>query len=203
MNRDGVVNVIDIVIVGQHFGERITTPRDPNPDVNGDGIVDILDLVLVGQHFGESYLPGAPSMNLWAVDQQYLPILKMLYDTVVLSNESNVISTRELLQKLISSVRVSKTSVFQNYPNPFNPETWIPYQLNMDSDVVIEIYNASGNHIRTLNLGYQSAGFYTAKDKAAYWDGKNEVGEQVSSGLYFYTIQAGDYTATKKMVIAR
>lgn len=93
--------------------------------------------------------------------------------------------------------------LFQNYPNPFNPETWIPYQLSTDSDMLIRIYNASGIIIRTLNLGYKPAGFYTSKDKATYWDGRNEAGEEVSSGIYFYTIQAGDFTATKKMVITR
>jgi hypothetical protein len=95
------------------------------------------------------------------------------------------------------------SSLLQNFPNPFNPETWIPYQLNLDSDLVIGIYNASGNLIRTLNLGYRPTGFYTTKDKAAYWDGKNEAGEEVASGIYFYTIQAGDFTATKKMVVKK
>jgi hypothetical protein len=91
----------------------------------------------------------------------------------------------------------------QNYPNPFNPETWIPYQLKGDANVTIKIYSATGQAIRTLNLGHKPAGFYNDKNGAAYWDGKNEAGEQVSSGLYFYTIQSGDFTATKKMVIAR
>ena len=95
------------------------------------------------------------------------------------------------------------TVLYPNYPNPFNPDTWIPYQLREDLDVAIRIYNAAGQHVRMLNLGHKPAGFYTEKAKAAYWDGKNEAGEQVSSGIYFYTIQAGDFTATKKMVIAQ
>ena len=91
----------------------------------------------------------------------------------------------------------------QNYPNPFNPDTWIPYQLPEDVRVTVRLYSAAGGLVRTLRLGQKSAGFYIAKEKAAYWDGRNEAGEQVSSGVYFYTIQAGDFTATQKMVVAK
>ena len=91
----------------------------------------------------------------------------------------------------------------QNYPNSFNPDTWIPYQLAEDVGVTIRLYNVSGRLVRTLDLGYKPTGFYATKDKAAYWDGRNEMGEEVASGVYFYSIQAGEYTATKKMVIAR
>jgi len=97
----------------------------------------------------------------------------------------------------------TKPELLQNYPNPFNPETWIPYHLSEDSNVYIRIYNSSGYLVRTLDLGYRLAGYYRSKDKAAYWDGDNETGEKVSSGVYFYTIQAGKYTDTKKMVILR
>ncbi len=92
--------------------------------------------------------------------------------------------------------------LLQNFPNPFNPETWLPYELASDAHVMIWIYNSSGELVRKLNPGKQEVGFYTTRDKAAYWDGKNETGEQVSSGVYFYTIQAGEFTATKKMSIA-
>jgi hypothetical protein len=94
-------------------------------------------------------------------------------------------------------------ALYQNYPNSFNPETWIPYQLAEDTDLTITIYSMSGQLVRSLRLGHKPAGFYTTKSKAAYWDGRNEAGEKVSSGVYFYTIQAGDFTATKKMVLAR
>jgi RNA polymerase sigma factor (sigma-70 family) len=92
--------------------------------------------------------------------------------------------------------------LLQNFPNPFNPETWLPYELASDADVMVWIYNSSGELVRKLNPGRQEAGFYTTRDKAAYWDGRNESGEQVSSGVYFYTIQAGEFRATKKMSIA-
>jgi hypothetical protein len=90
-----------------------------------------------------------------------------------------------------------------NFPNPFNPETWIPYGIAEASDVTIRIYDSVGRLIRNLALGYQTPGLYISKDTAAYWDGRNESGEQVASGLYFYTIQAGEFTATKKMTVKR
>ncbi|MFC1712145.1 FG-GAP-like repeat-containing protein [Candidatus Poribacteria bacterium] len=90
-----------------------------------------------------------------------------------------------------------------NFPNPFNPETWLPYELATDRNVTIRVYNTGGQLVRLLDLGHKPAGFYTTKSKAAYWDGRNEAGEQVSSGIYFYSIRAGEFTATKKMIVAR
>lgn len=99
--------------------------------------------------------------------------------------------------------KVKSDRLYQNYPNPFNPDTWIPYQLAEYVDIVIRIYNGSGQLIKTLDLGNKPAGFYTARDKAAYWDGKNEAGEEVASGTYFYSIKAGDFAATMKMVVKK
>jgi serine protease AprX len=93
--------------------------------------------------------------------------------------------------------------LFASHPNPCNPDTWIPFGLGEDRNVVIRIYDVAGRIIKILDLGYKPAGFYTTKEKAAYWDGKNEAGEPVSSGIYFYTIQAGNFTATKKMIVAK
>ena len=91
----------------------------------------------------------------------------------------------------------------QNYPNPFNLETWIPYQLSGDSPVIIRIYDLKGQLIHILYLGQQEAGYYVSKLQAAYWDGKNATGESVSSGIYFYQIKAGDFSANRKMVIMK
>ena len=99
-------------------------------------------------------------------------------------------------------VKPEHSSLLQNFPNPFNPETWIPYQLQEGSEVTIGIYSVSGNLVRKLDLGYMPAGLYLNSDRSAHWDGKNAAGEQVSSGIYFYTIQAGDFTATRKMAVA-
>ena len=92
-----------------------------------------------------------------------------------------------------------KNALHQNYPNPFNPETWIPFELANPAEVTIHIYNTKGQPIRTLNLGNQKAGVYLTKDKAAYWDGRDNAGEKVASGVYFYTLRAGDFTTTRKM----
>jgi hypothetical protein len=99
--------------------------------------------------------------------------------------------------------RPTKSALFQNYPSSINPETWIPYQLAQDVDVVIRIHSISGKLVKTLNLGFKPAGFYTSREKAAHWDGRNEAGERVASGIYFYSIIAGDFSATMKMVVKK
>ena len=102
-----------------------------------------------------------------------------------------------------AEIRPDQTALLTNYPNPFNPETWIPYQLSAAADVRLTIYATDGKVVRTLILGHQPAGFYTDSSRAAYWDGKNEVGESVASGVYFYTLTAGEFTATRKMLIRK
>ena len=94
-----------------------------------------------------------------------------------------------------------RNALLQNFPNPFNPETWIPYQLKEGSEVIVRIYSMTGELVREFNMGYKPAGLFTSRDRAVYWNGKNEEGEQVSSGIYFYTIRTGKFTATRKMVI--
>ena len=90
-----------------------------------------------------------------------------------------------------------------NYPNPFNPETWIPYQLAAPTEVTLTIYTVDGQRVRQLVIGHQPAGIYRSKHRAAYWDGKNEHGEPVASGIYFYTLTAGEFSATQKMLIRK
>ena len=94
-------------------------------------------------------------------------------------------------------------ALLQNYPNPFNPETWIPFYLAKDVPVTISIYNTKGQQIRTLYLGNRTAGIYTTKDRAAYWDGRNKFGQKVASDIYYYTIEAGEFRATKRMVVVK
>ena len=103
----------------------------------------------------------------------------------------------------METLPADRTSLLRNYPNPFNPETWIPYQLAAPADVTLTIYGVNGQLVRQLALGHQPAGVYRSKSRAAYWDGKNNQGESVASGLYFYTLQAGDFTATGKMLILK
>ena len=111
---------------------------------------------------------------------------------------------KELLHLLTEmKARPEASALLPNYPNPFNPETWIPYHLAKDAVVVLTIYDVRGSVVRTLKMGHQLAGVYQSKHRAAYWDGKNQIGEKVASGLYFYSLTAGDFTATRKMLIAK
>ena len=108
-----------------------------------------------------------------------------------------------MLEQLARALTPYTTALLANYPNPFNPETWIPYQLSKATDVVVTIYASNGSVVRTLALGHQDAGMYKNRTQAAYWDGKNDLGETVASGVYFYTLTAGDFAATRKMLILK
>ncbi|MDI6791357.1 MAG: FlgD immunoglobulin-like domain containing protein [bacterium] len=97
----------------------------------------------------------------------------------------------------------SRSFLSQNYPNPINPETWIPFSLSNSARVVINVYSLSGQLIRTLDLGEKAAGIYEIKDKAAYWDGKDNHGHETASGIYLYQLKAGDFTSTRKMIVLK
>ena len=118
----------------------------------------------------------------------------------------------QVLEQLVRALTPETTALLANYPNPFNPETWIPYQLSKPADVTVTIYTSDGNVVRTLALGHQDVGMYHNRTQAAYWDGKNMLGESVASGIYFYTLStestrdsvtAGNFTATRKMLILK
>ncbi len=116
-------------------------------------------------------------------------------------NKSNIIKVVVPVRPVIQIP--NEFALLQNFPNPFNPETWIPYELPDDVAVSIFIYNVQGRLIRCLELGKQSAGSYITKDKAAYWDGKDDRGEKVASGVYWYTLRAGNFDAMRRMVIVK
>ncbi len=103
----------------------------------------------------------------------------------------------------VGDVHPASTILGQNFPNPFNPETWIPYQLEKSADVVLQIYDTSGRMVRTLDLGFKPQGFYMTRSTAAYWDGRNNIGEHVASGVYFYSLHTPDFSATRKMLILK
>ena len=107
------------------------------------------------------------------------------------------------VQLTVGDARPKDTILAQNYPNPFNPETWIPYQLSTPAEVSIEIYDSVGHLVRTLAVGMKSTGIYMRRSRAAYWDGRNDIGERVASGVYFYTLQTPEFTATRRMVILK
>ena len=125
------------------------------------------------------------------------------------SDTLNYQVTPEDLANAVLSIRLDSigqpklTQLLQNFPNPFNPETWIPYQLETSADVTLQIYDTSGAIVRTLDLGFKGQGFYTTRSRAAYWDGRNNLGEQVASGIYFYSLHTPDFSATRKMLILK
>ena len=191
VNGDSKVNILDLVLVANAFEEY-----NVNADVNGDGVVNILDLVLVASAFGNDDM-AAPSLHKNAL-QNWL--------TLALKNDNGSYRYRQglnVLRRLILTAQPETTALLPNYPNPFNPETWIPYHLAKPADVTLTIYGANGAVVHTLALGHQDTGIYQIRSRAAYWDGKNAIGETVASGMYFYTLSAGDFTATRKMLILK
>ena len=110
---------------------------------------------------------------------------------------------RITLEDLIAYEIPAETELLRNYPNPFNPETWIPYRLAEDADVSLTIYDVNGAVVRDIDIGHQTAAVYETRAKAIYWDGRNQFGEQVASGLYFYHLSAADFSGTRRMVILK
>ena len=204
VNRDGQTNILDLILVGQDFGKSRST--NARTDVNKDGKRNISDLVLVAQHLGElSGISAAPS--ILAVDGMELnpAVIQAWITQAQIENDGSLAFQQGIanLQQLLASLTPERTALLTNYPNPFNPETWIPYQLSESAEVTLRIYAVSGVLVRTLNLGHQLAGLYHQRSRAAYWNGKNELGEPVASGIYFYTLTADDFTATRKMLIMK
>ena len=168
-------------------------------DVNDDGKVNIQDLVAVAAAFGETAAsaPSAANLSPEAV-QQWLSQARQL-------NLTDATSQRGIrfLEQLLLALTPQETALLANYPNPFNPETWIPYQLANPAAVTLHVHAVDGTLVRTLSLGHRATGIYQSRSRAAYWDGRNEVGEPVASGVYFYTLTARDFTATRKMLIRK
>ena len=198
-NQDGVVNILDLVFIAGRFGQS-----GPNSaDVNGDGVVSILDLIKVAGAINQE--PAAPSLypealsRLTAADiQEWLIQAQGLELT-----NPKLLRGILFLEQLLSLLIPKETELLPNYPNPFNPETWIPYRLAEDGFVRLTIYDQQGRVVRRLTVGHQTASVYESRSKAIYWDGRNEVGDRVASGIYFYTLTAGDYSATRKMLILK
>ena len=201
VNGDGNVNILDIVIVSNNFGP--VSADTLRVDVNADGIINIQDLVLVAGAIdiggaAPSLLPQSLDMltsvdvQLWLIQAQQLNL-----------TDATVLRGIRYLEQLLVALTPKETTLLPNYPNPFNPETWIPYQLAEPADVTVSIYSVNGKLIQRLTLGHQPVGIYKSRSRAAYWDGRNALGEPVASGLYFYTLTAGDFTATRKMLIRK
>ena len=203
VNRDGQVSILDMVLVARHFGKPV--PAHSEVDLNGDGIVNILDLILVSQNMGESNGFAAPSVAVMNSGDLDASMVQAWIAQAALEDDGSVVFREGIreLQALLTSLLPKETALLANYPNPFNPETWIPYQLAEPSEVSIAIYAVNGTLVRTLELGHQPLGHYDSRSRAAYWDGRNTLGEPVASGVYFYTLTAGDFTATRKLLIRK
>ena len=201
VNNDGIVDIQDLLLVANSF--ETDTPEYPKVDVNKDGNVDIIDLLFVASHLGELSNAAAPKsvpMPLQHVDR----IAQLLIEARLANDGSNLFRQGITnLEMLIDAAMPTKTVLLPNYPNPFNPETWIPYDLAEEANVRITIYDLKGESVKQLKVGFQAAGTYRTQSRAAYWDGCNSVGEPVASGVYFYTLQAGQVRASRKMVIAK
>ena len=200
MNNDGVVNILDLVLVASQFGQEGARAAD----LNGDGAVNVLDLVAVANAFGN--VAAAPGSNqaTAGLAANWLRLAREHgagQSSVAngFSYERGMITLEGLARLAVPEI----TALLANYPNPFNPETWIPYQLAQSAEVTLSIHSANGSLVRTMELGHQEAGTYHSRSDAAYWDGVNDTGETVASGVYFYTLTAGNFSATRKMLILK
>ena len=199
VDGNGIIDVEDLVWVAEEYGQKGNNAAD----VNGDGVVDVKDLILVAEAIDDA--ANAPAVRS-QVQALFTPeqLQELLTEARVLENISPSHQRGlALLEQLFRLSTPKKTALLPNYPNPFNPETWIPYQLAAAADVALTIYDVKGQVVRTLALGHQPAGVYQSRSRAAYWDGKNELGEPVASGVYFYTFTASDFSATRKMLIRK
>ena len=204
VNKDGQISILDLILVGQDLGR--TRPTNARTDVNKDGRRDISDLVLVARHLGEiTGVPVAPfalAISSIGLDPA---VIRTWIAQAQIENDGSLAFQQGIanLQRLLALSIPERTALLTNYPNPFNPETWIPYQLSEPAELTLRIYAVNGTLVRTLNLGHQLAGLYHQRSRAAYWNGNNELGEPVASGIYFYTLTTGDFTATRKMLIMK
>ncbi len=204
VNVDGQVSILDLILVAQHMGSVASATS--KVDVNRDGVVSILDLILVAQHMGESTGPASPSMLAMDSIDGLDPAMIQAWIARAHVEDDGSVAFREgiaYLQSLLVLLTPEETALLPNYPNPFNPETWIPYHLAKPSNVRITIYDARGALVRQLDLGHQREGYYTSRSRAAYWDGRNAVGERVASGVYFYQLQADHLSLLRKMLILK
>ena len=198
VNRDGDVDILDLILVAQQLGKRV--PSNSAVDINGDGVVNIFDLTLVARGIVGAAAPAVAMgrVDVWTIESWIAEA--RLVDDGSIAFRQGIANLENLIASLIVP---QETALLVNYPNPFNPETWIPYQLAVPAETSLTIYDLNGGMVRRLEVGHQPAGSYQSRSRAAYWDGRNQDGESVASGLYFYTLRAGEFTGTRKMLIRK
>ena len=204
VNADGVVNISDLMVVAGAIDAAGNAGGLPADDIqvaleaiaNIEGAAEAPGRISTSQR---ALLSGVAYQNVAAA---FKDVKHLAPDNARLGKWMPVFT--ELLP-LLREMRHTPdtTALLPNYPNPFNPETWIPYHLSKGAEVILTIHDVRGVLVRELTLGYQAAGIYESRARAAYWDGKNRVGEPVASGVYFYTLTAGEFTATRKLLIVK
>ena len=200
VNGDGVVDLQDTTVLRENLGQT----GENAADVNDDGVVDVNDLVLVLAAIEAA--GAAPPIVQSQVQELFTAeeVQQWLAQARLSGNTSPAyLRGIAVLEQILALLTPQETMLLANYPNPFNPETWIPYRLAHPAEVTLTIYAVNGQVVRMLDLGYQVAGFYEGRSRAAHWDGRNAQGEAVASGVYFYTLKAGEFAATRKMLIRK
>lgn len=213
VNRDGIVNINDLILIASNIQEhdlKTLAKASIYPDVNNDGYVDIIDLLIASSEIGTD--SAAPSLSIDSIDTSNLTVINLAQwilcaEQLDRDNPQILkgITVLEHLLKLITGreEKPKKTALLPSFPNPFNPETWIPYQLAKPATVSISIIAADGKLVRTIQLGHLPVGTYRSKSRAAYWDGRNSMGEEVASGVYFLTLTADELSATGKVLLRK
>ncbi|MDI6782044.1 MAG: cohesin domain-containing protein, partial [bacterium] len=188
-------------------------------DANGDGIINAMDILAVGVNYGKTHIVSsgsgfAPALLDKEIDHvKYLEAYRAMYQMLE-ANGVHIQGAPELKQALVAAIETGvikqeveakpeESILLQSYPNPFNPECWIPFELSEKANVVIRIYNISGQLVKTLDLGEKEAGNYTIQSRAAYWNGRNDEGDEIASGVYFYQMQTGSKVMTKRAVVLK
>ena len=208
VNADGIVNLSDLIAVAEGIdaaGNAGTLAAD-DVGVVLEAVAEQVNVIEgvaeAPAHFRTSQQAGFSGIAYRNVGAAFADVKHLATDDVRLGKWAPLL--KELLQLLTEMQEIpDTTALLPNYPNPFNPETWIPYHLSKDAEVTLTIHDVSGTAVRELSLGHQPVGVYESRSRAAYWDGKNGSGEPVASGLYFYTLTAGEFTATRKLLIVK
>ena len=202
VNGDGIVDLLDLTLVAL----AIDAAGSSGNSLSLDDVEAALEAV-AEQAAGVENAAAAPMgfdtrQDILFGGIAYRNVAAALIDARL---EKRIPAVLKQFLQLLTEMREipETTALLPNYPNPFNPETWIPYHLSKDAEVVLTIHDVSGTAVRELTLGYQAAGIYESRGRAAYWDGKNQIGETVASGVYFYTLTAGEFIATRRLLIVK
>ena len=198
VNEDGNVDITDMTLVLADIGKD--TPTTARADVNKDGSVTVADLQLVIDNLDDPTNATAPAITDKSV---VFNAERLQAELKRVGTDPRYAEAIAYIQQLLNIERPATTRLLANYPNPFNPETWIPYQLAKASNVQITIYDVRGTVVRSLKLGHKPEGYYTNRSRAAHWDGRNNFGERVATGVYFYQLQADSMSLLRKMVILK